>query len=92
MLRTLPGALSELQPALNSAPLQPLFALELPKLLLGTALGVPPLPLVQVVPLLFKPLLIGLLQSQYPLELPNPNTCIGTATQFNFVVSSLRAD
>ena len=55
---TLPAGLSELKPALYPAPFQPLFAFQLPKLLLGSAFGVASLPLVVVIALLLKAFLV----------------------------------
>ena len=72
MQHTLPDGLCELEPAFHSTSLKPLFAFQLPKLLLGSALGVATLPLVIVVAFLLKAFLVCFFQSQNPSELPNP--------------------
>ena len=72
MQHTLPDGLCKLEPAFHPAPFKPLFAFQLPKLLLGSALGVASLPLVEVVAFLLKAFLVCFFQSQNPSELADP--------------------
>ena len=69
---TLMRLLCQPQSALQATSLQPLLALKLPQLLLGSAFGIPPVPLMVVVALILKAFLVSLLQGQHPLELANP--------------------
>ena len=71
---TFPNGLCELKPAFHPAPFQPLFAFQLPKLLLGSALGVASLPLVEIVAFLFEAFLVCFFQSQNPSELADPGS------------------
>lgn len=70
--RTLPSSLSQLQSALHSALLQPFLALQLSQLLLGSAFGVPSLPLVVIQALILKAFLICIFQGQYSPEFADP--------------------
>ncbi len=65
---TLPSSLSQLQPALNPALLQPFLPLQLSQLLLGSAFGVPSLPLVVIQALILEAFLIRIFQGQYAPE------------------------
>ena len=68
---TLPSSLSQFQPALNPALLQPFLPLQLSQLLLGSAFGVPSLPLVIVQALILESFLICIFQGQYAPEFAN---------------------
>ncbi len=68
---TLPSSLSQLQSALNPALFQPLLPLQLSQLLLGSAFGVPSLPLVVIQTLILKAFLICIFQGQYAPEFAN---------------------
>lgn len=69
--RTLPSSLSQLQSALDPALLQPFLPLQLSQLLLGSAFGVPTLPLVVIQTLVLKAFLICIFQGQYSPEFAN---------------------
>ena len=68
---TLPSSLSQFQSALNPALLQPFLPLQLSQLLLGSAFGVPSLPLVIVQALILESFLICIFQGQYAPEFAN---------------------
>lgn len=64
--------LCQLQPALQAASLQPLFAFQLPQLLLCLTLGISSTPLVIVKALVLKAGVVSFLHAQHSLEFANP--------------------